>query len=86
MKYECPCCGCYTLPVTRSAAHGYICPVCFWENDVFISRDDELSACNHGMTLIEGRSNYNRFGACEEGMLAHVRKPTKEELTGNVNR
>lgn len=39
-KYPCPCCGCITLPVPPSEAIAYICPVCFWENDVFISSDD----------------------------------------------
>ncbi|MFI3255507.1 MAG: CPCC family cysteine-rich protein [Eubacteriales bacterium] len=34
--YPCSCCGYITLPVAREEAIGYICPVCFWENDVFI--------------------------------------------------
>jgi hypothetical protein len=37
MKYKCLCCGNYTLPVEPEAAVAFICPVCYWENDVFIS-------------------------------------------------
>lgn len=35
MKYPCPCCGNLTLPVKPEDAVAFICPVCFWENDVF---------------------------------------------------
>lgn len=35
-KYPCPCCGYLTYPVPREDAIAYICPVCFWENDVFV--------------------------------------------------
>ena len=31
---------------------GYICPVCFWENDPFIASDNEPSDSNHGLSLI----------------------------------
>ena len=53
MKYSCPCCGYYTFPVPADQAVAYICPVCFWENDVFIESDDEPSDENHGLTLNE---------------------------------
>lgn len=36
-KYKCPCCDYYTYPVPTKEAVGFICPVCFWENDIFIS-------------------------------------------------
>lgn len=42
-KYPCPCCGYLTYPVPREDAIAYICPVCFWENDVFVTSDDEPS-------------------------------------------
>ena len=79
-KYPCPCCGCITLPVPQNEAIAYICPVCFWENDVFIATDEEPSDENHGMTLREARSNYREFGACCERMLCYVRKPYPQEL------
>jgi len=79
-KYPCPCCGCLTLPVAQEEAIAYICPVCFWENDVFTLSDDEPSDENHGLTLNEGRANYRAFGACSERRYHLARKPTKEEL------
>ena len=77
--YPCPCCGYLTLPVPEEEAIAYICPVCFWENDVFIKSNDEPSDENHGMTLNQGRSNYKLFGACSKKMLAHVRQPRADE-------
>lgn len=50
-KYQCPCCGHYTYNVPANEDCGFICPVCFWENDPFIASDSEPSDSNHGMTL-----------------------------------
>ena len=50
-KYPCPCCGNITLPVPQEDAIAFICPICLWENDVFITSDEEPSDENHGMTL-----------------------------------
>lgn len=50
-KYPCPCCGYLTYPVPQEEAIAYICPVCFWENDVFVTSDDEPSDENHGIPL-----------------------------------
>lgn len=79
--HPCPCCGCLTFPVPQNEAIAYICPVCFWENDVFIESDEEPSDENHGMSLNEARENYQKIGACSENMLVHVRKPRPEEIS-----
>ena len=63
-KYPCPCCGYLTYPVPREDAIAYICPVCFWENDVFVTSDDEPSDENHGISLRTAQENYRSFGAC----------------------
>ena len=81
-KYPCPCCGCRTLPVPAADAIAYICPVCFWENDVFLSREDEPSDENHGMTLREARDNFKQYHACDPRFLQFVRAPFKEEQNG----
>jgi len=81
-RYKCPCCDCYTYPVPVKEDVGFICPVCFWENDAFISSENEPSDCNHGLTILEGRSNYKKYGACEETMLSNVRSPKECEITG----
>lgn len=79
-KYPCPCCGCLTLPVPPQDAVAYICPVCFWENDVFIKSDSEPSDENHGITLQKARENYRKTGASCPHMHKFVRLPKPEEL------
>lgn len=81
MGFPCPCCGFHTLPVPADGAVAYICPVCFWENDVFLTSGDEPSDENHGLTLNEARMNFRTFGACRREMLPHVRPPLPEERT-----
>lgn len=78
-NYQCPCCGYYTYNFPASEDCGYICPVCFWENDPFIVSDDDPSDSNHGITLKKARINYLEFGACEKEMLCHVRPPEDNE-------
>lgn len=78
-RYPCPCCGYFTYPVPPKEDCGYICSVCFWENDPFLHSDDEPSDSNHGIALNEAKANFLRFGACEEAMLQYVRPPKKEE-------
>ena len=79
-KYPCPCCKHITFPVPSDEAVAYICPVCYWENDVFITKDDEASDENNGMTLNEARRNFKQFGACSVNMLKYVREPLPEEI------
>ncbi len=77
--YPCPCCGYLTLPVPREDALAYICPVCFWENDVFDPAEDAPSDENGGMTLREGRENYRRYGAVRPDLAQYTRPPRPEE-------
>jgi hypothetical protein len=68
-REQCPCCGYVTL---AERGMSLVCPVCFWEDDVFIgNRLDERSLCNK-MTLREARSNFSAIGACDMNMLVHV--------------
>jgi len=83
MKYKCLCCGNYTLPIEPEAAVAFICPVCYWENDVFITSDNEPSDENRGLTLLQARDNYRKIGACCAELLQYVRKPSEDELSGN---
>lgn len=79
-KFPCPCCGYKTLPVPKEEAIAYICPVCFWENDVFTPGKDQASGENHGMTLRQGQEAYQKSGAVREDLLPYVRKPFPEEI------
>lgn len=78
--YPCPCCGYLTFPVPKEEAIAYICPVCFWENDVFDPGEDDPSDENHGMTLRQGRENYRNWGAVREDLVGFARPPRPEEV------
>ncbi|MEY8259925.1 methylated-DNA--[protein]-cysteine S-methyltransferase [Oscillospiraceae bacterium 50-60] len=79
-KFPCPCCGYKTLPVPKADAAACICPVCFWENDVFDPGEDQPSDENRGMTLRHGREAFRRLGAVREEFLPYVREPLPEEI------
>lgn len=85
MAYPCPCCGYLTFPVPAAEAIAYICPVCFWENDVFIQSADEPSDENRGLTLKEAQLNYRRLGAVRKEFLGYVRKPSLSEIPLRAN-
>jgi len=79
-RFPCPCCGYKTFPVSKEEAVAYICPVCFWENDVFTPGEDQPSDENRGMTLRQGREAYRRLGAVREDLVRYARKPLPEEM------
>ena len=79
-KYPCPCCGYITFPVPKEEALAYICPVCFWENDVFDPGEDDPSDENGGMTLRQGRANYQQYGAVRQRLVQYTRPPRAEEM------
>ncbi len=79
--YPCPCCGAYTYPTPPADAIAYICPRCFWENDLFTHSDREPSDENHGLSLAEGRENVRKYGISDPRLtkaVSHLRgnKPT----------
>ena len=79
--YKCKCCGHETLPVPPEDAVAYICPICWWENDVFAADDDEPSDENHGLSLNEGRKNYREHGICDPRLRdPNGRAPSAEIL------
>lgn len=73
-KFHCPCCGNPTYPVPPKNDIGYICDVCWWENDPFIRSDDEPSDQNHGMSLRQARNNYKKYGISAPHLLKAWRK------------
>lgn len=81
-KYKCPCCGYYTYNVPAKDDCGYICPVCFWENDSFIKSPDEPSDQNHGLSLKEAQNNFKNIGACRSELKDKARAPYLNELNG----
>ena len=77
----CPCCGYITIP-NGGDALAYICPVCLWEIDLFITSDDEPSDQNHGLTLMQARANYRTCGAVLPSLKKYGRVPREEEIPG----
>ena len=78
-KHKCPCCGYSTLPVPADEAVSYICPVCYWENDVFVTDENEPSDENRGLTLCQAQRNYLKYGACSVDFKEYTRLPTEAE-------
>ncbi|MCD7908994.1 MAG: hydrolase [Clostridium sp.] len=81
-RHKCKCCGYYTLVGTKAEIDWDICPVCFWENDVFEENPETYSGANH-LTLAQGRENYKKFSACDLKSLPHVRLPLAQEFPEN---
>ncbi len=69
----CPCCGCKTIP-NQGNAMAFICPVCFWEIDLFINSENETSDQNHGLTLNQARENFKTFGAVLPSLKEYCQK------------
>lgn len=76
-RFRCPCCGYYTL---ESVGEYDICPVCFWEDDPLQRDKPDFGGGANKFSLNESRENYKKYGACEERLVPHVRKPLPEEL------
>jgi hypothetical protein len=79
VRYCCPCCKYKTL----DERGGYeICEICFWEDDGQDEQDANVvrGGSNDVLSLVQARSNFQKFGACEQKYLNHVRKPLPEEM------
>ncbi|TCK08738.1 CPCC family cysteine-rich protein [Marinobacterium mangrovicola] len=76
--YACPCCGYATL---RRACRYDICSICFWEDD---GEDDdtpiEYRGGPNGVTLEDGRINFQRHGVSDLKDAPHVRAATAEDI------
>ncbi len=81
----CPCCGYLTIP-NRGDALAYICPVCKWEIDLFISSTDEPSDQNRSLTLSQARQNYRAYGACVQEFRTLCRPPKDFEKEGHISK
>ena len=80
-RYQCPCCGYYTL----SSRGGHdICPVCFWHDDdpleVFSQPAPERPRGPNHVHLWQARENFLASGASEERVNQYVRPPRKNEM------
>lgn len=77
-KYACPCCGYKTFESKPDGTHT-ICPVCFWEDDLFQLLNPNYEGGANWISLKEAQKNFMEFGACEREMIKNVRKPNPDE-------
>ena len=80
MRYECSCCGNYTL---REESDD-ICRVCLWQEDIVQREDPKFGGGpNYGVSLNQARENYKEFGVSDLRFIDNVRRPFDEELPEN---
>jgi len=73
----CPCCGHLTFEELDGSY--LICPVCFWEDDPVQNHNPSYAGGANRVSLIQAKENFAKFGAKEERVLKHVRRPLPEE-------
>lgn len=78
-KYQCPCCGYYTLGDRPGSFD--ICSVCYWEDDNIQRDDPNYAGGANDISLNEARKNYKKIGAMSPEHLGSVRPPLDEEKT-----
>ncbi|PYC20588.1 CPCC family cysteine-rich protein [Pseudomonas mosselii] len=76
--FTCPCCG---YAVFEEPPGSYdICPICFWEDDVFQLYYPHQEGGPNRCSLIEAQVNFVQFGACERSMSKNVREPRDSDV------
>ena len=81
-RMKCSCCDFYTF--TRDDLIADICPVCFWQYDIVAQKYPTISiGPNHGISLIQARENYQKYGVYDKQFKSRVRQPLLEELPEN---
>ena len=57
MRYACPCCSYYTFEEKPSGTY-YICPVCYWEDDIVQLADPDFSGGANDVSLNLAKENF----------------------------
>jgi hypothetical protein len=76
--YTCPCCGYYVFGDPPGSYD--ICPICFWEDDVFQLYFPNKAGGPNPYSLIESQVNFVQFGACNREMTKNVRSVNTDDL------
>ncbi|XLZ71010.1 CPCC family cysteine-rich protein [Massilia sp. SR12] len=76
--YTCPCCGYYAFGEPPGSYD--ICPICFWEDDVFQLYFPNKAGGPNAYSLIESQVNFVQFGACNREMTKNVRALNTDDL------
>lgn len=83
MRYACPCCSYYTFEKKTSGTY-YICPVCYWEDDIVQLEDPDFSGGANEVSLNKAKENFKKFGASELRFISKVRRAFPVELNCHV--
>lgn len=83
MRYTCPCCSYFTFEEKPSGTY-YICPVCYWEDDIVQLEDPDFSGGANEVSLNKAKDNFKEFGASELRFKSKVRKPLLVELDCDI--
>lgn len=75
-KYQCPCCGFYTLGDVEEYS---VCPVCFWEDDPYQRQNPDYEFGANNISLNAAVENYRKTGVSEERFKYNVRPPYDDE-------
>lgn len=75
--YPCSCCGHRVFADPPGSS--YICPVCFWEDDLLQVRWPLFDGGANKRTLLRAQRDYAAFGASQDRMRGHVRPPEPGE-------
>lgn len=78
--FPCPCCGYLTNPAQQQSFN--VCPVCWWEDDGTVDAGEKSGA--NRISLEEGRTNFERGGACTPEGVEYVRRPLEDEYPESV--
>ncbi len=81
LRFQCPCCGYYSLDVRGLDE---ICPICFWQddnkNETYGRPAPERPRGPNSVHLWPARKNFLAFGAVDPRVKQGVRPPLDEEL------
>ncbi len=78
MSYPCPCCGFLTFD-SEIRGTFEICPVCFWEDDNVQNEDPSYEGGANGISLIDAKENFLKYGAIKKDFVDEVRAPLQRE-------
>ncbi|WP_217907177.1 CPCC family cysteine-rich protein [Massilia sp. BJB1822] len=79
--FTCPCCGYEVFPDHPGSYD--ICPICFWEDDLFQLYYPHLADGSNPSSLIEAQVNFVQFGACDREMAKNARAPGLDDARDN---
>ena len=81
-RVKCPICGYYTFKDGLGLTFD-ICPVCFWEDDIFDYDEPDADTGANCVSLQEARENYLKIGAIHPDFKKYVRPPKKMKWNKN---